>query len=792
MERCGFFDANLVGDEYDRVYLAEQFAAYFASFIGNGVFAGKSNKLQVLSMEAPAMQVRIQEGQGWINGYWYENMSELYVPIEVADGILSRVDSIVLRLGMTERNMWIAVKKGTPSYNPVAPEVTRNNDYFELQLATVWVGAGYTNIKQSDITDTRLDSDVCGFVASLIEQLDTTGLGAQLQGYIEKYIQDADVVYAGYTAKLDADYTSYAAKLDNDYKSYTDKIEELKNLASQDKNNYFADLQSLYGLCQNAYNDFLAYLQSLKTQGDDSLESLKSWIESLKQSSSTEISRLIEELRALISEEMVSELILRLSDLEQEMPKKVPKPVDSDLTEGLLYYNSSDGTTRLVEDREQLKKFKYSIILDMVDGNPAAIEYADDCSGFVEARFSNMGDWANTDLYRNYFKPCVIAPEDSEPKYFLQQDNMTLKEDGTPAVLDGTDGDVMIQVKKLYGKITNIGTKVKFTLLNYKEDDSCFCFNEIDGSEKDYIYIAAFACSKNMGASSYKSVIVDTDEFWNFTVNPLYTDVMFYSQFYSQEDGPQSIPQGYLPGYYYLTYALYQWMFLLLYKSRNAQSVFGVGYVMAATVGDVLGEEFVFGSTANKPFCHGTGSVYDNQFLYQYQHTKFLGIEDFYGSGADFIDGIFFQRKLLDDDTYVSYFGFSKSPSKYAAMHDVAIVDEKEFDSVSTIVAQYTNSDESANENFYLKDVNMDAGIICPVFKQSEASSETFWCDNVEGLMNTFAQPTISNFVSAGAYFSSADSLAASSILGPFAFLLGMETGSTSIENTTVRLCRYV
>ena len=30
-EQCGFFDAHVVGNEYDRVYLAEQFARYFAS-----------------------------------------------------------------------------------------------------------------------------------------------------------------------------------------------------------------------------------------------------------------------------------------------------------------------------------------------------------------------------------------------------------------------------------------------------------------------------------------------------------------------------------------------------------------------------------------------------------------------------------------------------------------------------------------------------------------------------------------------------------------------------------------
>ena len=102
MERCGFFDANLVGEEYDRVYLAAQFAAYFASFIGNGVYAEHSNQLQVVAMPTPQMQVGVEKGQGWINGYWYENTDTMYLPIEVADGVLNRIDSIVLRLGFAE------------------------------------------------------------------------------------------------------------------------------------------------------------------------------------------------------------------------------------------------------------------------------------------------------------------------------------------------------------------------------------------------------------------------------------------------------------------------------------------------------------------------------------------------------------------------------------------------------------------------------------------------------------------------------------------------------------------
>lgn len=181
LERCGFFDANLVGQDYDRVYLASSFASYFASFIGNGVFATKASELQVTSMASPSMQVTVGSGQGWINGYWYENEDELILPIDVADGVLNRYDTIVLRLGVVERNIWLAVKKGIPATDAVIPEIVRSVDYYELQLATVYVKAGVINIQQENITDTRFDTSVCGVVKGLVDQINTTNLFAQYQ-----------------------------------------------------------------------------------------------------------------------------------------------------------------------------------------------------------------------------------------------------------------------------------------------------------------------------------------------------------------------------------------------------------------------------------------------------------------------------------------------------------------------------------------------------------------------------------------------------------------------------------
>lgn len=190
-EQSGFFDAHVYTDEqgnpvYDRVYLAQSFAKYFASFIGNGVYAGKAQELLVYQKDAPDMGIRVLPGQAWINGYWYENTEELMLPVEAANGSLGRIDLVVLRWGTSERSINLAIKKGTPAVNAVAPFVQRDEDYYELKLAELRIDAGCSRITQANIVDTRMDTMTCGWVTGVINQVDTSKLFAQWQTAYEE------------------------------------------------------------------------------------------------------------------------------------------------------------------------------------------------------------------------------------------------------------------------------------------------------------------------------------------------------------------------------------------------------------------------------------------------------------------------------------------------------------------------------------------------------------------------------------------------------------------------------
>ena len=136
-------------------------------------------------MEDAGMNVTLQAGRAWINGYFYTNTSALTLPLAVADGVLNRIDRIVIRWDLTDRTITAKVKSSTPSATPVAPALQRDADAYEICVADVLIGKGVTAISQANITDQRLNTAVCGMVAGVVQQIDTTTYFAQLEAWVQ-------------------------------------------------------------------------------------------------------------------------------------------------------------------------------------------------------------------------------------------------------------------------------------------------------------------------------------------------------------------------------------------------------------------------------------------------------------------------------------------------------------------------------------------------------------------------------------------------------------------------------
>ncbi|WP_052323514.1 MULTISPECIES: hypothetical protein [Lysinibacillus] len=165
----------------DRKYNAWWFAKYFATFIGNGVFPNPSSNLQVAAYQN--MKVVVKPGSGWIDGYFIFSDGDHVVSLDVADGVLKRIDRVVMRLNHLTRKIEIVVKKGTFASNPVAPTLQRDADAYELALADVLINNGVTQITQANITDQRLNSALCGIVHGTVNQVDTTTIFNQYQAW---------------------------------------------------------------------------------------------------------------------------------------------------------------------------------------------------------------------------------------------------------------------------------------------------------------------------------------------------------------------------------------------------------------------------------------------------------------------------------------------------------------------------------------------------------------------------------------------------------------------------------
>lgn len=238
MEKSSFFN-SVSGD---RVYRAEEWAEYFASFIGNGVFPVPSTSLQVVA--GSGMAVAVKTGKAWINGYFYYNTSDLPVTLATADGVLNRIDRIVVRWDLTERKISVAAKSSAPATSPVAPALQRDADAYELCLADVLVGAGVTAISQANITDRRLDGSLCGVVAGVVDQIDTDAFNAQLEAWF-------------------ADYKEMSVDEFNDLVSYMESLELLGDQQYAALEAYMNDFKA------DAENDFNAWFATLQNVLDE-------------------------------------------------------------------------------------------------------------------------------------------------------------------------------------------------------------------------------------------------------------------------------------------------------------------------------------------------------------------------------------------------------------------------------------------------------------------------------------------------------------------------------------------
>ena len=183
-----FFNAVENDGVYDRVYNAEDVTSYLNQIVGDGVFPNPSTQLQVRA--SSGMNVIVGAGSGWINGHKMINTADMTLTLDASDALLDRADAVIFFVDYDEREMGIAVKKGAlGSAAVVPPALTRNSSRYEMCLAYIAVPSQITAITAAQITDTRGNSSLCGYVQGLIQQVDTETLWTQQQDQFDTWFE---------------------------------------------------------------------------------------------------------------------------------------------------------------------------------------------------------------------------------------------------------------------------------------------------------------------------------------------------------------------------------------------------------------------------------------------------------------------------------------------------------------------------------------------------------------------------------------------------------------------------
>ncbi len=397
MIRSGFFNSV----NQDRKYNASDFAEYFASFISSGVFPNPSTNLQVMANND--MTVTVKPGKAWINGYILINDDDYILTLDPADGVLNRIDRIVARYDIVDREIRLEVKKGTFASSPVAPTLQRDADTYELALADIYVAKGAVSITQANITDLRFNTELCGIVKGTVDQIDTTDLFAQYQTAFNDWFQELKDVLDDNTAanllnlinQLDDDLTSHKAE------SVSRKVADRRPTQYDDNTKGFkqGDIWIYENLKSEEEYEFEAY------QCVDDRGGVAKW------------------------EKYVEKVAVPQKIYGVEIDESNSNPETA-----VVYTDDAIGFTPAMGNNGNFNWGSWeNIIKDEFKIRPCVLR--------------NLGGG------------------NAEVNYYLDYDDYTKRADGSNSRLDGVDGDVMIEFgTPLWWKFTRVGDKLKIQL----------------------------------------------------------------------------------------------------------------------------------------------------------------------------------------------------------------------------------------------------------------------------------------------------------------------------------------
>lgn len=137
------------------------------------MFVDDSSSDHLRVEKAQGLTLTVKAGRANINGAFYWQRDDETITLE--KNTATKSYNIILRLNDND-----AYRNITLVASDINDGITRSDSIYDLVLATVTVTGNSSEIKGSDITDTRLDSTRCGAVTSAIKSVQSLDLFTQV------------------------------------------------------------------------------------------------------------------------------------------------------------------------------------------------------------------------------------------------------------------------------------------------------------------------------------------------------------------------------------------------------------------------------------------------------------------------------------------------------------------------------------------------------------------------------------------------------------------------------------
>lgn len=118
-------------------------------------------------LPAGNMTIGVTSGRGWVQGHAFSSDGTLSFTLDNADGVLDRVDTVVIRLDLTTDSEKIECKVIKGALGGGAATPVRDGTYYDLVIAQIAVAHGTTAITSVMITDKRGDGNLCGWSGAI-------------------------------------------------------------------------------------------------------------------------------------------------------------------------------------------------------------------------------------------------------------------------------------------------------------------------------------------------------------------------------------------------------------------------------------------------------------------------------------------------------------------------------------------------------------------------------------------------------------------------------------------------